>query len=72
MSRDDLKNWSSILEEKLYQFGVEGKVTSVHHGPVVTTFEFEPARGVRIKDIVSRADDLALAMRARSLRMIAR
>jgi len=71
VTRDDLKNWSSILEEKLRQFGVEGKVTSVHHGPVVTTFEWEPAPGVRIKDITSRADDLALAMRARSLRMIA-
>jgi len=70
-SRDDLKNWSGVLEEKLTQFGVEGKVTAVHHGPVVTTFEFEPAPGVRIKDIVSRSDDLALAMRARSLRMIA-
>ena len=70
-SRDDLKNWTAVLEEKLQQFGVEGKVTAVHHGPVVTTFEFEPAPGVRIKDIVSRADDLSLAMRARSLRMIA-
>jgi S-DNA-T family DNA segregation ATPase FtsK/SpoIIIE len=70
-SRDDLKNWTAVLEEKLTQFGVDGKVTAVHHGPVVTTFEFEPAPGVRIKDIVSRADDLSLAMRARSLRMIA-
>jgi S-DNA-T family DNA segregation ATPase FtsK/SpoIIIE len=70
-SREDLKNWTAVLEEKLTQFGVEGKVTAVNHGPVVTTFEFEPAPGVRIKDIVSRADDLSLAMRARSLRMIA-
>ena len=70
-TRDELKSWSGVLEEKLKQFGVDGKVTAVHHGPVVTTFEFEPAPGVRIKDIVSRSDDLALAMRARSLRMIA-
>ena len=70
-SRDDLKSWTAVLEEKLTQFGVDGKVTAVNHGPVVTTFEFEPAPGVRIKDIVSRADDLSLAMRARSLRMIA-
>jgi S-DNA-T family DNA segregation ATPase FtsK/SpoIIIE len=71
VTREDLKSWSSVLEEKLLQFGVEGKITAVHHGPVVTTFEFEPAPGVRIKDIVSRADDVSLAMRARSLRMIA-
>ncbi len=70
-TREELKNWSGVLEEKLTQFGVQGKVTAVHHGPVVTTFEFEPAPGVRIKDIVSRSDDLALAMRARSLRMLA-
>jgi S-DNA-T family DNA segregation ATPase FtsK/SpoIIIE len=70
-SHDTLKNWSSVLEDKLLNYGVEGRVSAVHHGPVVTTFEFEPAKGVRIKDITSRADDLALAMRARSLRMIA-
>ncbi|MDH3198972.1 MAG: DNA translocase FtsK, partial [Candidatus Krumholzibacteria bacterium] len=70
-SRDELKNWSTVVEEKLVNYGVEGRVTAVHHGPVVTTFEFEPAPGVRIKEIVSRADDLALALRARSLRMIA-
>jgi S-DNA-T family DNA segregation ATPase FtsK/SpoIIIE len=70
-SHDTLKNWSGVLEDKLLNYGVEGRVSAVHHGPVVTTFEFEPAKGVRIKDITSRADDLALAMRARSLRMIA-
>jgi S-DNA-T family DNA segregation ATPase FtsK/SpoIIIE len=70
-SRDELRKWSTVLEEKLANYGVEGKVSAVHHGPVVTTFEFEPAPGVRIKEIVNRSDDLALAMRARSLRMIA-
>jgi len=70
-TREELKNWSTVLEEKLGNYGVEGRVSAVHHGPVVTTFEFEPAPGVRIKEIVNRADDLALAMRARSLRMIA-
>lgn len=70
-TREELRNWSTVLEEKLVNYGVEGKVTAVHHGPVVTTFEFEPAPGVRIKEIVNRSDDLALAMRARSLRMIA-
>jgi S-DNA-T family DNA segregation ATPase FtsK/SpoIIIE len=70
-TKETLKNWSAVLEGKLKNYGVVGKVSAVHHGPVVTTFEFEPAPGVRIKDIVSRADDLALAMKARSLRMIA-
>lgn len=66
-----LEKWSEVLEDKLKNYGIEGRVTAVNQGPVVTTFEFEPAPGVRIKDIVSRSDDLALAMRARSLRLIA-
>jgi S-DNA-T family DNA segregation ATPase FtsK/SpoIIIE len=68
---DKLKKWSGVLEEKLQNYNVEGNVSDVHHGPLITTFEFEPAPGVKIKDIVSRSDDLALALRARSLRMIA-
>ncbi|NIM19484.1 MAG: cell division protein FtsK [Candidatus Latescibacteria bacterium] len=66
-----LKSWSAVLEEKLRNYNVEGRVGDVHHGPLITTFEFEPAPGVKIKDIVSRSDDLALALRAKSLRMIA-
>jgi len=68
---EQLNSWSEVLEDKLANYGIEGKVTAVNQGPVVTTFEFEPAPGVRIKDIVSRSDDLALAMRARSLRLMA-
>ncbi|MDH3215572.1 MAG: DNA translocase FtsK [Candidatus Krumholzibacteria bacterium] len=70
-SADQLRGWSEVLEGKLSNYGVKGSVTAVNQGPQVTTFEFEPAPGVKIKDIVSRADDLALAMRARSLRLIA-
>lgn len=70
-SDDQLRSWSEVLEAKLGNYGIEGKVTAVTQGPLVTTFEFAPAPGVKIKDIVSRADDLALAMRARSLRLIA-
>ena len=50
-------------------FGVEGSVADVRPGPVVTTFEYQPASGVKINAIVQRADDLALAMKARSIRM---
>jgi DNA segregation ATPase FtsK/SpoIIIE-like protein len=70
-SNEQLQTWSEVLEVKLGNYGIEGKVTAVNQGPLVTTFEFSPSPGVKIKDIVSRADDLALAMRARSLRLIA-
>ena len=70
-SSEKLKGWSAVLEGKLANYGIEGRVTAVNQGPLVTTFEFEPAPGVKVREIVSRADDLALAMKARSLRLIA-
>jgi len=70
-SSEKTKGWSEVLEGKLANYGIEGHVTAVNHGPQVTTFEFEPAPGVKIRDIVSRSDDLALAMKALSLRLIA-
>lgn len=70
-SSEKTKGWSEVLEGKLGNYGIEGHVTAVNHGPQVTTFEFEPAPGVKIRDIVSRSDDLALAMKALSLRLIA-
>jgi len=70
-SSEKLKSWSAVLEGKLANYGIEGHVTAVNQGPLVTTFEFEPVPGVKVREIVSRADDLALAMKARSLRLIA-
>jgi DNA segregation ATPase FtsK/SpoIIIE, S-DNA-T family len=60
---------ADLLEETLRSFGVEGEVKDVRPGPVVTTFEFQPGHGIRVNQIVQRSDDLALAMRARSIRM---
>ena len=62
---------SRIVEKKLRDYGVEGKVVEVRPGPVITVFEFEPAPGVKVSKIVSLADDLALAMSALSIRVVA-
>jgi S-DNA-T family DNA segregation ATPase FtsK/SpoIIIE len=62
---------SKILEKKLGDYGVEGKVVEVRPGPVITVFEFEPAAGVKVSKIVGLADDLALAMSAVSIRVVA-
>jgi len=67
----DLTNEARLLESKLNDFGVQGRVTEIHPGPVVTTFEFEPAAGVKVNQIVSREDDLALALRAQRIRILA-
>jgi S-DNA-T family DNA segregation ATPase FtsK/SpoIIIE len=62
---------SRLLEKKLKDFGVDGQVTEVSPGPVITMYEFEPAPGVKISRITGLADDLAMAMRAVSIRIVA-
>lgn len=71
MDSDNLKMQSRLLEKKLNDFGVDGNVVSVTPGPVITTFEYEPAPGVKISKIVNLTDDLALTLRALSIRIIA-
>ncbi|MBU0910499.1 MAG: DNA translocase FtsK 4TM domain-containing protein [Proteobacteria bacterium] len=61
---------SRTLESKLADFGVKGNVTGISPGPVITTYEFAPAPGVKINRIVSLADDLALGLQAESVRII--
>jgi S-DNA-T family DNA segregation ATPase FtsK/SpoIIIE len=65
----ELDTAADLLEDTLRSFGVEGEVKDVRPGPVVTTFEYQPGPGIRVSQIVQRSDDLALAMRARSIRM---
>ncbi len=60
---------SRKLEEKLIDFGVQGKVTGISPGPVITTYEYAPAPGVKINKIVSLADDIALGLQAESVRI---
>jgi S-DNA-T family DNA segregation ATPase FtsK/SpoIIIE len=67
----DLTAEANLLVAKLADFDIDGKVTEIHPGPVVTTYEFEPAAGVKVNQIVSREDDLALALRAQRIRILA-
>ncbi|MBI5286717.1 MAG: DNA translocase FtsK 4TM domain-containing protein [Deltaproteobacteria bacterium] len=62
---------SKMLEKKLQDFGVEGQVVEVRPGPVVTMYEFEPAPGVKVGQVVALTDDLSLAFRATSVRILA-
>ncbi|MGD9301912.1 MAG: DNA translocase FtsK 4TM domain-containing protein [Desulfobacterales bacterium] len=73
VSSDDknLRMQSQLLEKKLEDFGVHGKVVAVSPGPVITTYEYEPAAGVKINKIVNLSDDLSLALRATSIRIVA-
>ncbi len=61
---------SKKLEDKLRDFGISGKVEGISPGPVVTTYEFAPAPGIKITRIVSLADDLAMGLKAESVRIV--
>jgi S-DNA-T family DNA segregation ATPase FtsK/SpoIIIE len=69
VSKDVLFANSQILESKLKDYGVDGKVVGVRPGPIVTVYEFEPAAGVKVTKILNLEDDLALALSALSVRI---
>jgi S-DNA-T family DNA segregation ATPase FtsK/SpoIIIE len=71
VSKEDMIAQSELLQRKLMDFDIQGRVTQVYPGPVVTMFEFEPAPGVKVSKITNLADDLALAMKATSVRIVA-
>ncbi|MDO9118963.1 MAG: DNA translocase FtsK [Nitrospira sp.] len=71
MSDEELKAQSDVLMRALASFGIIGKVTEVRPGPVVTMYEFEPSPGTKVARIVNLADDLALGLKAISLRIVA-
>ncbi len=62
-----LRDEATVLERKCAEFGVDGRVTQINPGPVVTTFEFKPEAGVKVARITGLADDLCLAMAAESI-----
>ncbi len=70
-SEATLQALARALQEKLREFGVEGEVTAVNPGPVITVYEFKPAPGIKINRIAALADDLALGLSAESVRIVA-
>ena len=60
---------SQILKNKLAEFGIEAEVRNVNIGPIITQYELEPAKGVKVNRFTSLADDLALAIKAKSIRV---
>jgi S-DNA-T family DNA segregation ATPase FtsK/SpoIIIE len=71
VTREELKANAEFLEVKLLDFGVKAKVVRVTAGPVITLYELQPAPGVKVSSIVTLANDLALALEARGIRIIA-
>jgi S-DNA-T family DNA segregation ATPase FtsK/SpoIIIE len=66
-----LEQEAQLLEKRLQEFDVAGKVTNVEYGPVISRFEFEPAPGVKVNRIANLSKDLALALKATRIRVLA-
>ena len=71
IDREGLTATAEKLRQKLASFGIQGQVTQIRPGPVVTMFEFLPAAGVKVSRIASLSDDLAMAMEALRVRIVA-
>lgn len=68
---EDLTGNAHILEDTLLDFGISARVANIERGPAITRYELEPAPGVKVVRIVSLSDDIALAMKAQSVRIVA-
>ncbi|MBT7461887.1 MAG: DNA translocase FtsK, partial [Waddliaceae bacterium] len=66
-----LRQQAEVLEETMLSFGIEAKVGQINCGPTITSFEVHPAVGVKVQKIKALANDIALNLRARSIRIIA-
>ena len=62
---------AKLIEEKLREFNIEGKVVNISPGPFVTRYDYEPAPGIKISKILSLSDDLALRMKSHKIRVVA-
>lgn len=71
LSEKEIKKNSQILLDKLEQFSVFGEIVATQTGPAVTMYEFRPRVDIRISKITELADDLSLALRSESIRVIA-
>ncbi|MFA5361836.1 MAG: DNA translocase FtsK [Candidatus Omnitrophota bacterium] len=67
--KEDLAGNARVLEETMDDFGISVKVTDIERGPIITRYELEPAPGVKLNRIVALGDDIALAMKAQSVRI---
>ncbi len=69
-TREELQENAETIRRKLLDFEVEGRIVQVSPGPIITSYEFEPAAGVKISQVVNLGDDLALALKSASVRIV--
>jgi S-DNA-T family DNA segregation ATPase FtsK/SpoIIIE len=69
IDKEELYDKKRRIEEKLKEFGIEGEVREYHPGPVITTYEFYPAPGIKVSQVANLTEDLSLALEAESVRI---
>jgi S-DNA-T family DNA segregation ATPase FtsK/SpoIIIE len=67
LDEDELKDRARAIEAKCLEFDIQGRVTQINPGPVVTTFEFKPDAGIKYSRIIGLTEDLCLALQAESI-----
>jgi S-DNA-T family DNA segregation ATPase FtsK/SpoIIIE len=67
LDEEELKQRARAIEAKCLEFDVQGRVTQINPGPVVTTFEFKPEAGIKYSRITGLTEDLCLALQAESI-----
>lgn len=69
--QSNLMNDAKLLEQTLENFGVSARVADIESGPAITRYELEPAPGVKVQQVTTLENDIALAMRAQTVRIVA-
>ncbi|MFO7733207.1 MAG: DNA translocase FtsK 4TM domain-containing protein [Candidatus Aminicenantes bacterium] len=69
VDKNELFDKKRRIEEKLKEFGIEGEVREYHPGPVITTYEYFPAPGIKVAQVANLTEDLALALETESVRI---
>jgi S-DNA-T family DNA segregation ATPase FtsK/SpoIIIE len=67
LDEEELKERARAIEAKCLEFDIQGRVTQINPGPVVTTFEFKPEAGIKYSRIIGLTEDLCLALQAESI-----
>ena len=70
VDEEEIKEKSRIIEDTLRQFNIDAEVTNVVSGPVITRYELRPPQGVRVDKVSTYANDIQMALRAKSMRML--
>ncbi len=67
----ELRALGDTLEQKLADFGISGSISAIRPGPVITTYEYQPSAGIKLSRITALEDDIAMALKALSVRIVA-